>query len=119
MAPAATYDYNGEALPVPPALQPLFSPIKLGKYELTQRVVYAPLTRCRSFGTVPQQLAATYYAQRAAKGSLMLTEATCICPEGHGYPNTPGIYTQEQISAWKPIVQAVKSKGAVFFCQLW
>ncbi|CAK0764872.1 hypothetical protein CVIRNUC_003202 [Coccomyxa viridis] len=49
----------------------------------------------------------------------MLTEATVIAPEGHGYPHTPGIYTQEQIDAWKPVVEAVKAKGTVFFLQLW
>ena len=35
------------------------------------------------------------------------------------YPHTPGIFTKEQCEAWKPIVKAVKDKGAVFFCQLW
>lgn len=35
------------------------------------------------------------------------------------YPHTPGIYTQEQIDAWKPVVEAVKAKGTVFFLQLW
>jgi 2,4-dienoyl-CoA reductase-like NADH-dependent reductase (Old Yellow Enzyme family) len=49
----------------------------------------------------------------------MLTEGTLVCADGHAYPNTPGIYTDEQMAGWKPIVKAVKDKGAVFFCQLW
>lgn len=50
-----------------------------------RRIVYAPLTRCRALGTIPQPAAATYYAQRATKGGLMLSEATVICPQGHGH----------------------------------
>jgi 2,4-dienoyl-CoA reductase-like NADH-dependent reductase (Old Yellow Enzyme family) len=49
----------------------------------------------------------------------MLTEATVVHANGHGYPNTPGIYTDAQKEAWKPIVQAVQAKGASFFCQIW
>lgn len=62
-----------------------------------------------------------YYiaAERANKGQFMLTEATEVALNGHGYPNTPGIYTEAQIEAWKPIVKAVKDKGAIFFCQIW
>ena len=57
--------------------------------------------------------------ERANKGQFMLTEATLVTANGHGYPNTPGIYTEEQMNAWKPIVSAVKDKGAIFFCQIW
>ena len=58
-------------------------------------------------------------AERAHEGQLMLTEATEVRADGHGYPNTPGIYTDEQMAAWRPIVEAVVAKGATFFCQLW
>ena len=53
-------------------------------FNLLCRVVYAPLTRCRAIGTVPQPAAATYYGQRATKGGLMISEATVVAPEGHG-----------------------------------
>jgi 12-oxophytodienoic acid reductase len=49
----------------------------------------------------------------------MLSEATEVAANGHGYPNTPGIYTADQMEAWKPVVKAVQDKGTVFFCQLW
>lgn len=49
----------------------------------------------------------------------MVTEATVVHENGHGVPNTPGIYSDAQMQAWKPIVQAVQAKGAFFFCQLW
>jgi 2,4-dienoyl-CoA reductase-like NADH-dependent reductase (Old Yellow Enzyme family) len=60
-----------------------------------------------------------YYAQRASKGGFMLTEAAPVHPTGHGYPCTPGLHTDDQLKAWKPIVEAVHAKGAVFFTQLW
>ncbi|CAM6085448.1 unnamed protein product [Calypogeia fissa] len=97
----------------------LLTPYKLGPFQLSHRIVYGPLTRCRSPNHVPQPEAALYYSQRASSGGLVLTEGTVISETGHGYPQTPGIYTKEQIEAWKPIVKAVHEKGAIFFCQIW
>jgi 12-oxophytodienoic acid reductase len=84
-------------------------------------MVLAPLTRCRaSDDHVPErEAAALYYSQRTTEGGLLITEATCTSDTGVGYPNVPGIWSQEQIRAWKPIVEAVHAKGGVFFCQLW
>ncbi|BDA45039.1 12-oxophytodienoate reductase 1 [Coccomyxa sp. Obi] len=104
---------------VPKDVNPLLTPYQLGPFDLSHRIVLAPLTRCRALGTVPQINAAEYYAQRTSNGGLLISEATCISVEGHGYPNTPGIYTEEQINAWKPVTQAVKDAGGIFFLQLW
>ncbi|KAK9845295.1 hypothetical protein WJX81_002650 [Elliptochloris bilobata] len=79
----------------------------------------APLTRCRALNSIPQPAAAKYYGQRATKGGLIISEATVICPQGYGFPHTPGIHTKEQVKAWKPIVEAVHDKGGLFVCQLW
>ncbi|EEC80229.1 hypothetical protein OsI_22162 [Oryza sativa Indica Group] len=98
---------------------PLLTPHKMGQLELSHRMVLAPLTRCRSYGHVPQPHAAVYYSQRATNGGLLIAEATVISPTAQGYPDTPGIYTQQQIEAWKPIVDAVHRKGALFFLQIW
>ncbi|GER37859.1 12-oxophytodienoate reductase [Striga asiatica] len=98
---------------------PLLTPYKMGKFELSHRIVLAPLTRQRSYGNVPQPHAVLYYSQRATKGGFMLTEATGVSDTAQGYTHTPGIWTKEQVEAWKPIVEAVHAKGAVFFCQLW
>ncbi|CAN6214577.1 unnamed protein product [Urochloa humidicola] len=100
---------------------PLMTPCKMGQFELSHRVVLAPLTRCRSYGNVPQPHAAVYYSQRATKGGLLITEATGVSATAQGYPETPGILTQEQVEAWswKPIVDVVHRKGALFFCQIW
>ncbi|KAI7840032.1 hypothetical protein COHA_006238 [Chlorella ohadii] len=102
------------------AAAPLFTPYTLpGGLQLQHRIVYAPLTRCRAFNNIPQPNAALYYSQRATPGGLMISEGTIISERGHGYPCTPGIYTEEQVAAWKPVVKAVKDKGAAFFCQIW
>ncbi|EFJ25413.1 hypothetical protein SELMODRAFT_173572 [Selaginella moellendorffii] len=98
---------------------PLLTPFKLGGFQLKHRVVLAPLTRCRSYGHVPQPHAAIYYSQRATQGGLLIAEATAVSPSGLGYPHSPGIWSEEQVEAWKPIVQAVHDKGAVFFLQIW
>lgn len=97
----------------------LFTPIKLGSMELKNRVVMSSLTRNRAgAGNVPTDLIAEYYRQRASCG-LILTEASPICPEGHGYPRTPGIYTPEQIAGWKKVTQAVHDAGGKIAIQLW
>ncbi|KAK9989708.1 hypothetical protein SO802_029947 [Lithocarpus litseifolius] len=98
---------------------PLLTPYKLGRFNLSHRVVMAPLTRLRSYGNVPQPHAILYYSQRASKGGLLIAEATGVSDTAQGYPNTPGIWTKEQVEAWKPIVDAVHAKGGIFFCQIW
>lgn len=98
----------------------LFSTYQLGPYTLKNRMVMAPLTRCRADGAtrVPTPMMATYYAQRAGAG-LIVTEATVVTSKGVGYPATPGIYSPEQVQAWKNITSAVHQKGGLIFLQLW
>ncbi|MCL7034891.1 hypothetical protein MKW94_021655 [Papaver nudicaule] len=98
---------------------PLLRPYKMGNFQLNHRVVLAPLTRCRSFGSLPQPHAILYYSQRTSNGGLLISEATGISETAQGFPGTPGIWTKEQVEAWKPIVQAVHDKGGLFFCQIW
>ncbi|CAL9170605.1 unnamed protein product [Musa hybrid cultivar] len=98
---------------------PLITAYKMGKFDLSHRVVLAPLTRQRSYGNVPQPHAILYYSQRASKGGLLIAEATGVSDTAQGYPCTPGIWTKEQVEAWKPIVNAVHEKGGIFFCQIW
>ncbi|KAI4976219.1 hypothetical protein ZWY2020_049826 [Hordeum vulgare] len=98
---------------------PLLTPHRMGRFELSHRVVLAPLTRCRSYGNVPQPHAVLHYSQRATMGGLLIAEATGVSATAQGFPDTPGIWTQQQVNAWKPIVDAVHSKGALFFCQIW
>ena len=97
----------------------LFDAYALGDLILANRVVMAPLTRNRAgAGLVPTDLTATYYAQRASAG-LIITEATQVSPQAQGYQDTPGLYTPEQISAWRQVTDAVHDKGGKIFVQLW
>ncbi len=97
----------------------LSSPLKVGDFELKNRLVMAPLTRSRSGESrVPNALMKEYYQQRANAG-LILTEATVISPKAVGYEDTPGLWTEEQAHAWQPIIQAVHAQGAKIVAQLW
>ncbi len=97
----------------------LFAPISLGPYTLQNRIVMAPLTRSRAGqGNVPQAMNVEYYAQRASAG-LIITEATQVSPQGIGYPNTPGIHTQDQVNGWKNVTEAVHQRDGRIFLQLW
>ncbi|GMP39452.1 hypothetical protein CsSME_00010279 [Camellia sinensis var. sinensis] len=98
---------------------PLLTPYKMGKFNLSHRVVLAPLTRNRSYNNIPQPHAILYYSQRTTNGGLLITEATGVSDTAQGYPETPGIWTKEHVEAWKPIVDAVHNKGGIFFCQIW
>lgn len=97
----------------------LFTPAKFGAIELANRVVMSSLTRSRAgTGNVPTELAVEYYRQRASCG-LILTEATPICPEGHGYSRTPGIHSEAQIAGWQKVTSAVHNAGGKIALQLW
>ncbi|HET6390151.1 alkene reductase [Hyphomicrobium sp.] len=97
----------------------LFDPLQAGAFRLKNRVVLAPLTRCRaSEGRVPNDLMREYYVQRASAG-LMLSEATSVTPMGVGYPDTPGIWSDEQVEGWKRITDAVHAAGGTILLQLW
>lgn len=97
----------------------LFTPIKVGPFELKNRIVMAPLTRSRAGGgNVPHALNALYYAHRASAG-LIVAEATQVLPEGQGYVCTPGIHSDEQIAGWKGVTGAVHAAGGRIFLQLW
>jgi hypothetical protein len=97
----------------------LFEPLQVGDLYLPNRAVMAPLTRCRAgAGRVPTPLMAEYYAQRASAG-LILTEATAVTPMGVGYPDTPGIWSDEQVAGWKKVTAAVHAAGGRIFLQLW
>ena len=77
------------------------------------------MTRCRSPGGVPNDLNRKYYTQRASAGGLLITEGTLISPMAGSYPAVPGIYTSEQVSAWKAVTDSVHAKGGFIYCQLW
>jgi len=97
----------------------LFTPVRFGAIEAPNRIVMAPLTRMRAGpGRVPTPLMAKYYAQRAAAG-LIVSEAVAISQQGTGCPNTPGVYTKEQIAGWHKVTEAVHAAGGRIFLQLW
>ncbi|KHG19112.1 12-oxophytodienoate reductase 3 [Gossypium arboreum] len=118
----------------------LFSPYKMGKFNLSHRhvpprsprilyirgkygraiwVVLAPMTRCRALNGIPRPALAEYYTQRSTPDGFLITEGTLISDTGAGFPHVPGIYNEEQVEAWKMIVDAVHAKGGIIFCQLW
>ena len=97
----------------------LFAAMKVGEIELKNRIIMSPLTRCRaSEGRIPNDLMVEYYTQRATAG-LIISEATSIEPMGVGYPDTPGIWNDDQVEGWKKITQAIHSKGGKIVLQLW
>ena len=98
----------------------LFDPITYGAITAPNRIVMAPLTRGRSEGEhVPvSALKADYYAQRAGAG-LIIAEATGISQEGLGWPSAPGIWSDDQVEAWKPVTAAVHEAGGRIILQLW
>lgn len=95
----------------------LMSPYTLGSIELKNRIVMAPMTRCRAIDNIPNILMAEYYKQRSAAG-LIITEGTSPSPNGLGYCRIPGIYSELQTEGWKKITEAVHSKDSKIFVQL-
>ena len=98
----------------------LLAPVQLGGLSLKNRVIMAPLTRCRANNpeTAPTPLMARYYAQRASAG-LIISEGTIVSPQGRGYPYTPGIWSDAQVAGWRRVTDAVHQAGGRMVCQLW
>ncbi|KFG83679.1 NADH:flavin oxidoreductase/NADH oxidase family protein [Metarhizium anisopliae] len=99
----------------------LFKPIKVGRARLSHRIAMSPMTRLRSDdGHVPLPMVTDYYSQRTAvPGSLAITEGTYISAKAGGYDSVPGIYSREQIAAWKKVTDAVHANKSYIFLQLW
>lgn len=100
--------------------QSLLTPYQLGRLSLPNRIVMAPMTRSRADNpeNAAASLHATYYSQRASAG-LIITEGTQVSPQGVGYINTPGIYSEAQVAGWKQVTEAVHAEGGKIFAQLW
>ncbi|MBO1901518.1 alkene reductase [Leucobacter weissii] len=97
----------------------MFTPLTIGPWTLPNRIVMAPLTRCRSGeDRVPDELAAEYYRQRAGAG-LIITEGTIVSSDAAGYLGTPGIWSEEQVLGWRQVTDAVHAAGGRILLQLW
>jgi N-ethylmaleimide reductase len=96
----------------------IFDAYQLGPTAMRNRIVMAPMTRSRAMSHAPDADTALYYRQRAGAG-LIVTEGTPISREGRGYAYTPGIYSDDQVSGWRRVVDGVHAEGGTIFAQLW
>ena len=96
----------------------LFSPLQVGPYRLSHRIVMAPLTRSRAANDIADEMTALYYTQRATAG-LIISEGTPISREGQGYLFNPGIFSSDQIAGWRKVTRSAHSAGGRIFAQLW
>ena len=97
----------------------LFDPIQVGALRLPNRAIMAPLTRLR--GTpdhIPTPVMIEYYRQRATAG-LIISEGIPVSPQGVGYAQVPGLWSEEQVAQWKPVTEAVHRAGGRIFAQIW
>ena len=97
----------------------LFSPVRIGPYELSHRVVLAPMTRLRADADdSPSSMMVEYYRQRASEGGLLITESAHPSCDSRGYLGAPGIYTEQHVKAWRKVTDAVHEQGARIFMQI-
>jgi 2,4-dienoyl-CoA reductase-like NADH-dependent reductase (Old Yellow Enzyme family) len=102
-----------------PNMITLFDPVRIGAWDLPNRILMAPLTRARAGAQrIPNALMAEYYAQRASAG-LIVSEATSVSPMGVGYAETPGVWSSEQVKGWRLVTEAVHKAGGRILLQLW
>lgn len=95
----------------------LFTEAMIGSLKLNNRIVMAPMTRCRAIGNIPNALMVKYYQQRATAG-LIISEGTSPSPNGLGYARIPGIFSEAQILGWKNVTAAVHEYGGKIFLQI-
>jgi len=96
----------------------IFQPVTLGDIALKNRILMSPMTRARVPDRIPNASSVTYYTQRAGAG-LIVTEATTVSEQGNGSVSTPGIYSPEQIAAWKRVTDSVHERDGRIAVQLW
>ena len=97
----------------------LFEPLTAGALQLKNRIVMAPLTRSRAgVERIPNALMLKYYLQRVSAG-MIISEATAVTPQGVGYADTPGIWSEAQVQGWREITDAVHTAGGLMVLQLW
>jgi 2,4-dienoyl-CoA reductase-like NADH-dependent reductase (Old Yellow Enzyme family) len=97
----------------------LLDPVRIGAWDLPNRIVMAPLTRCRAGDErIPNLMMAQYYSQRASAG-MIISEATSVSPMGVGYAGTPGIWSPAQVEGWKLVTRSVRERGGRMLLQLW
>src|ERR1700751_4830620 len=108
------------SLPYDMNSQPLLTPVRMGKLELRNRIIMAPMTRMRASnpGHVPTELHAEYYAQRASAG-LIIGEGTETSPDAYGWADSPGLWSTEQVQGWRRVTDVVHQKGSLMYIQLW
>jgi N-ethylmaleimide reductase len=108
------------ALPYDMNSQPLLTPVRMGKLELRNRIIMAPMTRMRASnpGHVPTELHAEYYAQRASAG-LIIGEGTETSPDAYGWADSPGLWSTEQVQGWRRVTDVIHQKGSLMYIQLW
>ncbi len=100
-------------------MKKLLQPITLGNLTLNNRIIMAPLTRCRALeGHIPSPMMATHYAQRASAG-LLIAEATMAMENASAFWMEPGIYSPAQIEGWKNVTDAVHHAGGKIVLQIW
>ncbi|KAL7935985.1 FMN-linked oxidoreductase [Trichoderma chlorosporum] len=112
---------SAAALDCPAANTVLFCPLKIGNGAISSRIIMAPMARLRnSRRHVPLvPMVPTYFAERASyPGSLVITEMTIVSPRACGYPHPPGIWTNEQVAAWKAVTAAVHAQGSRIYLQI-
>src|SRR6201997_3565634 len=99
----------------------LFTPVQVGAITLKHCIVMPPLSRLRAEwpSGVPSDLMLEYYSQRASDGGLIFTEATAVAASARGYRGAPGIYSDEQVTGWQRVTDAVHAKDGYIFAQLW
>lgn len=102
----------------PMSISSLFAPLQLGDLLLPNRIIMAPMTRCRAEGNIPNAMMAEYYRLRAEAG-LIISEGVPISPQAIGYPDVPGIWTPQQVEGWRLVTDTVHQAGGRIFAQLW
>lgn len=98
----------------------LFRPMRIGDMQISHRIAMAPLTRLRATDDrVPTALMREYYSQRASvPGTLIISEGTFVGPNAAGFPNAPGLWTEEQVDGWRSVTREVHRRGGHMVSQL-
>ncbi|NYT44049.1 bifunctional salicylyl-CoA 5-hydroxylase/oxidoreductase [Pollutimonas thiosulfatoxidans] len=95
---------TGGLHPVPPML----TPYKARSVQLKNRIMVSPMAMYSSVDGVPGDFHLVHLGGRAMGGAgMVMVEMTCVSPEARITPGCPGLWNDQQMLAFKRIVDFV------------
>jgi anthraniloyl-CoA monooxygenase len=103
--------------PITGPVPPMFMPFRMRDMTMRNRIVMSPMAMYSAIDGVPDDFHLVHYGARALGGAgLIVTEMTCVSPEGRITPGCTGIWNDAQVEGWRRITDFVHRTPGARIC---